>query len=162
MNWDPYLNWHQPHGATTPFWTNLTQTSQCFAIAGREHRLGVDPALSRQDAGPCPGTTAPSHLSPVWCPFVLPTPKASRAPFLHSSLPREKQRVAVSNGSRQEIWGLVYYMLNRALNYWWLLPRLTAFLKRETWANKHVSWKSPYSDRSWQEKKHPGLMTVYY
>lgn len=62
----------------------------------------------------------------------------------------------------QEIWGLVYYMLNRALNYWWLLPSLTAFLKRETWANKHVSWKSPYSDRSWQEKKHPEFMTVYY
>lgn len=134
----------------------------CFAMAGRQHRLEFDPILFWQSGGACPGSTTPSHLSPVWCPFVLPTPKASRAPFLSSSPPREKQRVAVSNGSRPEIWGLVYYMLNRALNYWWLLPSLTAFLKSETWANKHVSWKSPYSDRSWQEKKHPGFMSIYY
>lgn len=102
-------------------------------------------------------------ITPLPClvPFCPSHTKSSCAPFLPSSPPREKQRVAVSNGSRQEIWGLVYYMLNRALNYWWLLPSLTAFLKRETWANKHVSWKSPYSDRSWQEKNHPGLMTVY-
>lgn len=86
--------------------TNLKQTSLCFAIAGREHRLGFDPVLFGQDSDGCPGSTAPPHLSPVWRPFVLPTPKASGAPFLPSSPPREKQRVAVSNGSRPRDLGL--------------------------------------------------------
>lgn len=107
---------------------------------------------------------APHHrTSPLsGHPFILPTPNKSVVPHFFPPPPIEKNKGQQSLMARDwGIWGLVYYMLNRALNYWWLLPSLTAFLKRETWANKHVSWKSPYSDRSWQEKKHPGFMTVY-
>lgn len=93
-------------------------------------------------------------------PFVLPIP--GKLVMLYFFPPPHKERNKGQQSLMAQdwrIWGLVYYMLNRALNYWWLLPSLTAFLKRETWANKHASWKSPYSDRSWQEKKHPGVTT---
>lgn len=161
MSWDPYLNWHQSQAATTPFWTNLKQTSQCFAIT-ESKGWGVTLQSPGRMVVPALGALH-YHTSPLFgallsfphqklvVPHFFPPPHQERNKGWQSLMSPDR-----------EIWGLVYYTLNRALNYWWLLPSLTAFLKRETWANKHVSWKSPYSDRSRQEKKHPGFMTVYY
>lgn len=119
------------------------------------HFLGrtVMPVLRamHHHTSPLSGTLSSFPHQKSVVPHFFPPPHQERNKGWQSLMARD-----------QGIWGLVYYMLNRALNYWWLLPSLTAFLKRETWANKHVSWKSPYSDRSWQEKKHPGFMTVYY
>lgn len=159
MSWDP-SNWHQSQGAAIPLWADLKQTLLCH------HR-------QRAGAGVWPCTLGAGwwclsweHCSttPLPCSVLLLSfPHQSRSCPISSLLPTKRETKGGSLQKLQrEIWGLVYYMLNRALNYWWLLPSLTAFLKRETWANKHVSWKSPYSDRSWQEKKHPGFMTVYY
>lgn len=144
------------------FKTNLKQTSHILPSQAQStgwglilHFLGrtVMPVLRALHHHTSPLFGALScfpHQKPV-VPHFFPPPHQERNKGWQSPMARD-----------QGIWGLVYYMLNRALNYWWLLPSLTAFLKREIWANKHVSWKSPCSDRSWQEKKHPGFMTVYY
>lgn len=66
-------------------------------------------------------------------PFVLPTPNKLVVPLAFPPPPKERNKGQQSLMARDRgIWGSVYYMLNGALNYWWLLPSLTAFLKRET------------------------------
>lgn len=135
-----HIFYHHRHRAQAGVWS-------CTFWAGRwclswEHCTITPPLFGALSCFP--------HQKPV-VPHFFPPPHQERNKGWQSLMARD-----------QGIWGLVYYMLNRALNYWWLLPSLTAFLKREIWANKHVSWKSPCSDRSWQEKKHPGFMTVYY
>lgn len=111
-----------------------------------------------------PVLEAPQHSTAPLSghPFVLPISNKLVVPHLFPSSPTGRNKGQQSLMVwEQGIWGLVYYMLNRALNYWWLLPSLTAFLKKETWENKYVSWKKPYSDKSWQEQKHPGFTAVY-
>lgn len=163
MSWDRVLHPAPTTRSCNPFFKQICSRHQDSlpSRAQSEGRVLILHFLGRM-AMPILGV--PHHrASPLSShPSVLPAPNKSVVPHFFPPPPKErnKGRQSLMAGDRG-IWGLVYYMLNEALNYWWLLPSLTAFLVRETWANKHVSQKSPYSDRSWQEKKHPGFTTVY-
>ena len=66
-------------------------------------------------------------------PFALPAPSKSVVPPFFPPPLKERNKGRQSLTARDRgIWGLVYYMLNGALNCWWLLPSLTASLRRET------------------------------